>query len=154
MRAVAIGYNACMEIRVSGHGVYRTAYRIVWIPKYCRRILSPGIKTYVLKLFPKVLEMKPGCEITEQNIKEDHLHLVMVILPKYAVRDVVGRLRRLTSKYLRKKFNWLKKVYWKENIVWSPGYFMSTVGVDEDKILKYVQWQGRQDEGQAKLNLF
>ena len=49
---------------------------------------------------------------------------------------------------LRKKFQWLQRVYWKENIVWSPGYFVSSVGIDEKVILKYVEQQGRQDSGQ------
>ncbi len=96
----------------------------------------------------------PGCEIVEQSIQVDHIHMVMVIPPKYAVSDVVGQLKGVTTSHLRKKFDWLKKVYWKENIVWSPGYFVSTVGVDEEKILKYVRWQERQDSGQAKLELF
>jgi putative transposase len=47
----------------------------------------------------------------------------------------------------------LKNRYWKENIVWSPGYFVSTVGIEEEKILKYVEYQGHQDSGQAKLEL-
>ena len=134
--------------------MYRTEYHIVWRSKYRRRILNPGVTAFVLKLFPKVLEMMPGCEIVEQNVRKDHLHLGMVISPRYAVSDVVGRIEGVTSSHLRKKFSWLKKVYWKENIVWSPGYFVSTVGIDEEQILKYVQWQGRQDEGQAKLDLF
>ena len=96
----------------------------------------------------------PGCEIVEYNVLVDHIHMVMIIPPKYAVSDVIGRIKGMTSNNLRKKFSWLKKVYWKENIVWSPGYFVSTVGVDEEKILKYVQWQERQDSGQAKLVLF
>jgi len=54
---------------------------------------------------------------------------------------------------LRKKFCWLSKVYWKENIVWSPGYFVSTMRIDEQKILKYVKCQENQDLGQAKLEL-
>jgi len=104
-----------------------------------------------MKLFPKVMEMVPGCEILEINIQPEHLHVVMIIPPKYAVSDVMGKLKGVTSSYLRKKFHWLSKVYWKENIVWSRGYFVSTVGIDEEKIIKYVQWQGRQDSGQAKL---
>ena len=96
----------------------------------------------------------PGCEIVEYNILVDHIHMVIIIPPKYAVSDVIGRIKGMTSSNLRKKFSWLKKVYWKENIVWSPGYFVSTVGVDEEKILKYVQWQEHQDSGQAKLELF
>jgi len=48
---------------------------------------------------------------------------------------------------------WLEKVYWKERVVWSPGYFVSTVGLDEKQITEYVRWQGHQDSGQAKLEL-
>ena len=95
----------------------------------------------------------PGCEMIEVGMEVDHIHLIMIIPPKYAVSDVVGKLKGQTSSKLRKKFLWLGKVYWKENIVWSPGYFVSTVGVDEEQIRKYVRWQGRQDSGQIKLNL-
>ena len=143
-----------MEIRLSGHGAYRTEYHIIWIPKYRRRVLNPGIRGYLAKLFPKVLRSMPGCEIVEKNIQVDHIHLLMIIPPKYAVSDVVGRIKGITSSKLRKKFSWLKKVYWKENIVWSPGYFVSTVGVDEEKIIKYIRWQASQDSGQAKLEFF
>ena len=96
----------------------------------------------------------PGCEIVEQNIQVDHIHTVMIIPPRYAVSEVVGRIKCQTASQLRGKFLWLEEVYWKENVVWSPGYFVSTVGVDEAKIIKYVKWQQRQDEGQAKLELF
>ena len=143
-----------MDIRLSGHGAYRTEYHVVWIAKYRRRILNPGVSRYLVELFPKVLATMPGCEIVEYSIQVDHIHMVMVIPPRYSVSDVIGRMKGMTSSDLRRKFNWLKKVYWKENIVWSPGYFVSTVGVDEEKVLKYVQWQERQDSGQAKLELF
>ena len=95
----------------------------------------------------------PGCEIVDYNMQSDHIHMIMIIPPKYAVSDVVGKVKGMTASRLRKKFAWLGKVYWKENVVWSPGYFVSTVGVDEEKILKYVAWQYTQDSGQAKLEL-
>ena len=142
-----------MEIRLSGHAAYRTEYHIVWIPKYRHHILNTGVKGYLVKLFPKVMEQLPGCEIVKYNIQADHIHMVMVIPPKYSVSAVVGKIKGMTSSELRKKFEWLKNRYWKENIVWSPGYFVSTVGVEEEKILKYVEYQGRQDSGQAKLDL-
>ena len=142
-----------MEMRISGHGVYRTEYHIVWIPKYRRRILNPGVKGYLSKLFPKILKSMPGCEIIEQNIQIDHIHMLMVIPPKYAVSDVIGELKQKTSSQLREKFAWLEKVYWKERVVWSPGYFVATVGLDEKMIIQYVKWQEHQDSGQAKLDL-
>ena len=143
-----------MHNRVSNHSVYRTEYHVVWIPKYRRRILNPGVAAYLAKLFPKLLRQLPGVEIVLQNIQPDHLHAVMVIPPRYAVSDVIGRLKCQSASLLRKQFGWLDRVYWKENVVWSPGYFVSTVGVDEAKILAYVRWQERQDSGQAQLELF
>ena len=142
-----------METRFSGHSVYRTEYHIVWIPKYRRRILNPGVRGYLSKLFPKILRGMPGCEILEQNIQVDHIHLLMVIPPKYAVSVVIGRMKQYTASRMREKFAWLEKVYWKERVVWSPGYFVSTVGLDEKQITEYVKWQAHQDSGQAKLEL-
>jgi putative transposase len=95
----------------------------------------------------------PGCEIVKYSIQVDHVHIVMVIPPKYAVSDVVAKMKQRTSSELRKKFAWLGRRYWKENVVWSPGYFVSTIGVERERILKYVEHQERQDSGQAKLEL-
>ena len=142
-----------METRLSGHGAYRTEYHIVWIPKYRRRILNPGVRGYLLRLFPKVLRGLSGCEIVNLSVQVDHIHMVMVIPPRYAVSAVVGQMKQFTASKLRGKFAWLKEVYWKEEVVWSPGYFVSTVGVDEEQMLRYVEWQQRQDSGQAKLDL-
>ena len=142
-----------MENRLSGHSVYRTEYHVVWIPKYRRRILNSGVKEYLEKLWPKLLKGMPGVEIVEQNIQVDHIHTIMVIPPKYSVSDVIGKVKCQSASKLRKKFIWLGDVYWKENIVWSPGYFVSTIGLNEDQIIKYIKWQERQDSGQAKLEL-
>ena len=140
-----------MENRFSGHGIYRAQYHIVWATKYRRRILNPGIASYLKKMIPGVMRIMPGCEVEELNVQIDHLHMVMIIPPKYGVSDVIGMIKGRTASNLRKKFRWLEQVYWKENVVWSPGYFVSTVGLDEEQIKKYVKWQGTQDSGQAKL---
>src|SRR3989344_4050435 len=148
MRSPIFWYAGSMENRLSGHGVYRAEYHVVWIPKYRRHILNPGVKGYLLKLFQNM----PGVEFVEQNIQVDHIHTVMIIPPKYAVSAVVGYLKSGTAGKLREKFPWLTTVYWKESrVVWSPGYFVSTVGLDEKQIIKYVRWQQSQDSGQLKL---
>ncbi len=140
-------------MRFSGHAVYKTEYHALWIPKYRRRILNSGLAEFLRKLFPKLLRTMPGVELIEQNIQIDHIHSVFIIPPKYSVAAVVGQLKSQSASELRKKFLWLSKVYWKENIVWSPGYFVSTVGIDEKKIINYVRYQQDQDSGQAKLDL-
>ncbi|UPR58172.1 transposase [Vibrio sp. ED004] len=54
---------------------------------------------------------------------------------------------------MRKTFGWLSKVYWKAGIVWSPGYFVSSVGVNEQDIANYVRHQGEKDSGQLRMEL-
>ena len=53
----------------------------------------------------------PGCEILERNIQVDHIHLLMVIPPKYAVSDVIGKMKQHTASRMREKFAWLEEVY-------------------------------------------
>lgn len=79
--------------------------------------------------------------------------MVMVIPPKYAIADVMGAMKSQSASALRKRFDFLAKVYWKENIVWSPGYFVSSVGVDEHIIRRYVERQGHRDSGQFREEL-
>ena len=59
---------------------------------------------------------------------------MIIILPQYSVSDVIGQVKAQSASRLRKKFSWLSKVCWKENIVWSPGYFISTIGLDEKRV--------------------
>ena len=148
-----VWYCDDMDVHFSGHSSYSTEYHIVWITKYRRRILKPGLVAYLQKLFPNELRKMPGCEIVELNILSDHIHIIMIIPPKYAVSDVVGQLKQKSCHWLRKKFGWLERVYWQERVVWSPGYFVSTIGLNEKQIIKYVKFQQGQDLGQAKLAL-
>ena len=95
----------------------------------------------------------PGVIIETIGFDRDHLHMVMVIPPKYSIANVMGSLKSQSASQLRKKFRWLEKVYWKENIVWSTGYFVSNVGVDASVIKRYVEQQGEQDSDQLRMQL-
>jgi putative transposase len=80
-----------------------------------------------------------GVEIESIGFDLDHVHMLLVIPPKYSISEVMGRLKGQSTSRIRKKFKWLEKVYWKENIVWSAGYFVSSVGLDESKLKRYVE---------------
>ena len=71
------------------------------------RILNPGVAGYLSKLFPKILGAMPGCELLMYTIQRDHVRLVLVIPPRYAVSEVIGRLKGQTASRLREKFAWL-----------------------------------------------
>ncbi len=137
-----------MKFIKTAHTLYSLQYHIVLVCKYRRKILKPGLCGYLRKLLPGLLRSSPGVTIETIGFDQDHLHMVMIIPPKYSISDVVGKLKSQSTSRMRKKFTWLERVYWKENIMWSTGYFVSSVGVDEDVIKRYVEYQGRQDEGQ------
>ena len=137
-----------MQYKVTGHGVYHLKYHIVWVCKYRRRILKPDVTVYTDKLLRGLLRRMPGVELETIGFDQDHLHMVLQIPPKYAIADVVAQLKSQSASRLRTKFPWLAKVYWKENLVWSPGYFVSSIGADEARIKHYIEYQGRQDAGQ------
>jgi putative transposase len=126
---------------------------VVWVAKYRRRILKPALEETLRKLIPHLLRSKPGCRLETIGFDQDHLHFVSIMPPKYAIAAVMGALKSQSASYLRKKYPWLEKVYWKENSVWSPGYFVSSVGLDEVAIKRYVAKQGKQDLGQLELEL-
>ena len=146
-----------MRLTHSGHGVYFAEYHACWCTKYRRRVLNPGIASYLRKILAQIIRGMTGVKILECGIDpdmRDHVHLVLHVPPRYAASDVVAQLKARSASLLRKNFPWLEKVYWRENVVWSPGFFLSAVGVNTEIIRRYVQWQGRQDSDQAQLNLF
>jgi len=92
-----------MQTRLSGHSTYCTEYHIVWIPKYRRRILNPGLRVYLRKLFPKILRSVPGCEIIEYDIQVDHIHMIMTIPPRYSVADAIVQIKAQSAIRLEEK---------------------------------------------------
>ena len=76
---------------------------------------------------------------------------MVTIPPKYTISGVVRIIKANTGKKTRNKFKFLDKVYWGVNGIWSIGYFVSTVGINEEIIRKYIKMQGKEDSGQAKL---
>jgi len=142
-----------MEIKLSAHGAYRHQYHVVWIPKYRRRVLKSGVKTYVERGIKEISGFHPDVIIVKYNIQEEHVHLVIEIPPKYAVAKIIGKIKQNSSRKIRNRFEWLDKVY-EKGVFWSPWYFSSTVGLDEEAIKKYVEFQEKVDKGEYQLKLF
>ena len=140
-----------MRLRKSAHSVYRTQYHIVWITRYRRKILNKGVSAYLETKLQEVRKYYPDWEYEAIGIAEDHVHIHMVIPPKYAVSMVVETLKKNTSRELSKKFRFLKNVYWDNEVIWSRGFFVSTGGINETVIRKYVEMQDKEDTGQTKF---
>ena len=142
-----------MEFRKQAHAVYFAQYHIVLSTKYRRKVLRSGVGAYLQKAVMQVSHRHPDIEIIEVNTDVDHMHILISIPPKYSVSEVVRLIKANTGRRMRKKFPFLDKVYWGMKGIWSTGYFVSTVGINETIIRNYVRQQGSEDSGQAKLDL-
>ena len=137
-----------MRIKVQAHAAYHTRYHIVWILKYRRSVFVAGVQEYLTKtLQTSIIDHYPDVYLLELNIQEDHVHLLIEIPPKYAVSIVVGTLKGVTSKLMREHFEYLRRA----PALWSVGFFVSTVGINESIIRRYIQYQQKQERGQAEL---
>ena len=139
-----------MEVRLSAHGAYHHQYHVVWISKYRKRILRGKLKEFIEKRLFDVQKYHPDIEIEQYSIQKDHIHLVITIPPRYSVSGIIGKIKANTSREIRKNFDSVKKICWR-NEFWSPGFFSSTVGINEDVIKKYIEFQEKADKGQIQL---
>jgi putative transposase len=87
------------------------------------------------------------------NHDKDHIHLLVSIPPTMSVGRAVGIIKQNTARNLKQKFPFLKQVYWGTDEIWSEGYFVSTVGIDDALIRAYIAEQGKKDAGQTKFEL-
>ena len=140
-----------MECKKQGHSVYYIRYHLVIATKYRRKILKDGFGEYLKKLMVGISRQLPEIEIIEVNTDKDHVHMLLSIPPKFSISEVVKELKAKTGLRMRRKFPFLDKVYWGKGGIWSRGYFVSTVGVSESTIRKYIEMQGKEDSGQALL---
>jgi putative transposase len=141
-----------MKIRLSAHGAYRHQYHVVWIPKYRQRILEGELKAFIEQRLFDIYQYHPDIAIEKYSIQDDHLHIVIIIPPKYSVSSIIGKIKANTSREIRQHFEWIRKLY-RRNEFWSPGFFSSTVGIDEEVIKRYVEFQEKMDKGQFQLSL-
>lgn len=140
-----------MRMQRSAHAVYKTQYHIVWVTKYRRKILNKGVQEYLKIKLEEMKKYRPEWQIVEIGMEEDHVHIHMIIPPKDSVSSVIETMKKNTARELKQQFDFLKKVYWGTNAIWSVGFFVSTVGINEQIIRRYVQMQGSDDAGQAEL---
>jgi putative transposase len=140
-----------MGYKKQGHCVYYTRYHLVIATQYRRKILKEGFGEYLKSMIIGIGKQTPEIEVIEVNTDSDHVHILFSIPPKISISDVVKMVKAKTGLRMRNKFPFLDKVYWAKSGIWSRGYFVSTVGISESTIRKYIEMQGKEDSGQALL---
>jgi putative transposase len=109
--------------------------------------------SYMKVIMRTIPRQHPEIEILEVNTDLDHIHLLVSIAPKMSIAEAVRILKSNTGRMMTKKFPFIRQVYHGEMSLWSIGYFVSTVGVNQKTIEAYIKNQGLEDSGQAMLEL-
>jgi putative transposase len=122
------------------HSVWLCKYHIVFCPKYRYKILEGKAEVFVRNNLYRLCGQKDKVTIEEINLQPDHVHLVISIPPKYSVSEIMGFLKGKIALKLFQEQKELTKQYWGKHL-WSRGYCVSTVGLNEAQIRKYVKWQ-------------
>jgi putative transposase len=101
------------------------------------------------KILYATVKKHPTLWIESLNVDEDHIHIQIEIAPNTAVSDAVSKLKSASSRYLRSKFKFIREMYMEKDGIWSVGYFSSTIGLNETRIKRYIEWQSKKDNPQT-----
>ena len=134
--------------RRSLHTVYEVKYHFVFCPKYRYGVMEGKVKKRLQEMISEVCNML-DIEIVQGKIMEDHVHVCLSVPPRYSPAEVMKRIKGNSSERLFREFPELKKRYWGQHF-WARGYFVGTVGADEETIKKYIKEQ-KKTENQLKL---
>lgn len=127
------------------HTTWHCQYHVIWTPKYRYRILTGAIKTEVERCIRMFVEQL-SCEIVELNIQSDRIHMIIMVPPKISISEAIGTIKGRCAIRIFQKFLILrKKLYW-GNHFWTKGYFVDTIGLDAEKIRKYVKFQEEKEQ--------
>ncbi len=125
-------------------------YHVVIIPKYRRRVLYGDLRRRVGRILRELCEQR-GVELIEGNAQPDHIHLCMSIPPKYSVSHTIGFLKGKSAVRIHREL--LKERRMTGLHFWAKGYCVSTVGLDEERIRKYIREQEKLESRQGDLDL-
>jgi putative transposase len=123
----------------------------VIVTKYRKNIFNDGIFSYLDIKLAEITQHYPLIRFKTVNHDQNHLHLLVSIPPTMTVGKVVGIIKQNTAREMKKKFPFVKEVYWGTESIWSEGYFVTTVGMNETMIKDYIKHQGKKDSGQIRL---
>ena len=123
-------------------------YHIVIIPKYRKRRLYGQFRKGVGEVLRELCRQR-GIEMLEGHLLPDHIHMCLSIPPKYSVAFVIGFIKGKSAVRIHRNILGNPRVTGLH--FWARGYCVSTVGLDEETIRKYIRDQEKIENRQEEL---
>ena len=140
-----------MDIQSLSHTKWECKYHVVFIPKYRRRALYSELRRHLGTVFRELAEQRES-RIDEGHLLADHVHMLISIPPKYAVAQVVGFLKGKSAIHIARAYAGRRRDFRGQHF-WARGYFVSTVGRDEEKVRRYIREQVDEDKRLDQLQV-
>ena len=138
-----------IDYETLNHTKWECKYHVVFIPKYRRKVLYGQLRKYLGELF-RGLAKQRECSIEEGHLMPDHVHMLIAIPPKYAVSQVIGFIKGKSAIHIARAYLGKRRNFVGQNF-WARGYFVCTVGRDEEVIRKYIRHQQKEDKRLEQL---
>ncbi len=133
------------------HTRWNCKYHIVFIPKYRRKEIYGQLRSDIGQILRQLCQYKE-VEIIEAHAMSDHIHMLVAIPPKLAVSTFMGYLKGKSSLQIFERHANLKYKYGNRNF-WAKGYFVSTVGLNDEVVKEYIRNQENEDMMEDRINL-
>ena len=140
-----------MDYESLSHSTWDCKYHVVFIPKCRRKTLYGELRQHLGRAFRTLTEQKES-RIEEGHLMRDHVHMLISIPPKYAVAHVIGFIKGKSAIHIARTFMDRKRNFVGQHL-WARGYFVSTVGRDEEMIRQYIREQEAEDKRTDQLSL-
>ena len=140
------------RIESLNHTKWDCKYHVVFIPKYRRKALYGQLRVHLGDVFRELARQKES-RVEEGHLMPDHVHMMLSIPPKYAVSQVVGYIKGKSAIHLARVYGERKRNFVGQSF-WARGYFVSTVGRDEEVIRNYIGHQEKEDEKLEQMGLW
>ena len=140
------------ERKSLNHTQWECKYHVIFIPKYRRKALYKELRRYLREVFRQLAEQKES-RVEEGHLMADHVHMMIAIPPKHAVSQVVGYIKGKSAIHLARVYGERKRNFVGQHF-WARGFFVSTVGRDEEVIREYIRRQEEEDKRLDQMGLW
>lgn len=139
------------EYQSLSHTRWDCKYHVVFIPKCRKSKIFGALRRHLGEIFHELASRKES-KIVEGHLMTDHVHICISIPPKYAVSNVVGYIKGKSAIQIARQFGGRRRNFTGENF-WARGYFVSTVGLDEEMVKAYIRKQEAEDKRYEQMKL-
>ena len=140
-----------MNTHTIAHTTWNCKYYVVFAPRYRRKAFYAGRRLKIAQILRELCKWK-GIGILEAEVCPDHIHMLLMIPPKYSVSGIMGYLKGKSSLMIYDKWGDIRYKY-RNREFWCRGYYVDTAGKNTQKIAQYIRDQLKSDAEESQLTL-